>query len=724
MGWISALLSLSILGQPQASIPSPKPWDTRSDTWAATDRLGRTLPEFAEVGPRRRDKFVGMFYFLWSGSFNSGGPYDVSKILASDPLAMSKPTMPPWGGVFAPHHWGEPLFGYYVDDDDFVLRKHAQMLSDAGVDVIIFDTSNDVTYKPVYMRLLEVFRQVRAAGGRTPQIAFLCPFGTPGRVVRELYRDLYAPGLYPELWFQWRGKPLILADPVRLGVADANSIHLEPVDMAAADVLTEEFTASAPFVGAAPEVATYAHTDSAATVSLLDEAGRQLASKRFENVADNGYLKLRFRKPLPAGKYQLRISQSKGRFAWWGLKTAQPGVGPASVNGKPSQAHLSINLTSPEPNGIQPEDFFTFRAPQPSYFAGPTKPDMWSWLEVHPQHTFTDSRGAPEQVSVGVAQNAVDGRLGSMSEKGSHGRGWHDGHNDSAGVAEGLNFKEQFERALKLDPEFIFVTGWNEWIAGRFEEFSGVREPVMFVDEFNQEFSRDIEPMRGGHADNYYYQLVSFIRRYKGVSKPPKVGGEKSINLDGPFSQWDSVAPEFRDDSGDAARRDYRGWDPAVRYVNTTGRNDFVSMKVSRDRQNLYFYARTASDISRATDSHWMMMFLKIAGSSLPNWEGYSFVLNRVSPDATDAVLEQSQGGWKWAEKAKVKYRVLGREIMVQIPLSAFGDVLNRNSWRLEFKWFDNMQHEGDASDFDQYGDAAPNGRFNYIYSVGSGSGS
>ena len=78
---------------------------------------------------------------------------------------------------------------------------------------------------------------------------------------------------------------------------------------------------------------------------------------------------------------------------------------------------------------------------------------------MHPQHTFTDSRGAPEQVSVGVAQNAVDGRLGSMSEKGSHGRGWHDGHNDSAGVAEGLNFKEQFERALKLDPEFIFVTG-------------------------------------------------------------------------------------------------------------------------------------------------------------------------------------------------------------------------------------------------------------------------
>jgi hypothetical protein len=34
------------------------------------------------------------------------------------------------------HHWGESAFGYYRSDDPWVLRKHAQMLSDAGVDVI------------------------------------------------------------------------------------------------------------------------------------------------------------------------------------------------------------------------------------------------------------------------------------------------------------------------------------------------------------------------------------------------------------------------------------------------------------------------------------------------------------------------------------------------------------------------------------------------------------
>jgi hypothetical protein len=34
----------------------------------------------------------------------------------------------------------------------------------------------------------------------------------------------------------------------------------------------------------------------------------------------------------------------------------------------------------------------------------------------------------------------------------------------------------------------------------------------------------------------------------------------------------------------------------------------------------------------------------------------------------------------------------------------------------LEFKWADNMQHPGQIEDFALNGDAAPNGRFNYVY--------
>jgi hypothetical protein len=60
---------------------------------------------------------------------------------------MSKPDSPLWGPLHIPHHWGESLFGYYLTDDEGVLRKHAQMLADAGVDVVVFDVTNQITYR-------------------------------------------------------------------------------------------------------------------------------------------------------------------------------------------------------------------------------------------------------------------------------------------------------------------------------------------------------------------------------------------------------------------------------------------------------------------------------------------------------------------------------------------------------------------------------------------------
>ena len=67
-----------------------------------------------------------------------------------------------------------------------------------------------------------------------------------------------------------------------------------------------------------------------------------------------------------------------------------------------------------------------------------------------------------------------------------------------------LTAREQWERAIQLDPPFVMVTGWNEWTAGR---YSRPGEPVAFVDQFDQEYSRDIEPVAGLHNDNYYCQL-------------------------------------------------------------------------------------------------------------------------------------------------------------------------------------------------------------------------
>jgi hypothetical protein len=137
--------------------------DTMPDTWVATDELGRVLPGFKECGRPRPDRTVGIFYFLWLGA------HDITKILAKDPAAMTNQNSPPWGPMHAAHHWGESVFGYYNTNDPYVLGKHAQMLSDAGVDVVIFDVTNQITYRKNYMALLRASADVRAKGGKTPQ---------------------------------------------------------------------------------------------------------------------------------------------------------------------------------------------------------------------------------------------------------------------------------------------------------------------------------------------------------------------------------------------------------------------------------------------------------------------------------------------------------------------------------------------------------------------------
>ncbi len=43
--------------------------DLFSDTWVATDALGRQLPGYEECGPVRENRTVGIFYFLWLGQY-------------------------------------------------------------------------------------------------------------------------------------------------------------------------------------------------------------------------------------------------------------------------------------------------------------------------------------------------------------------------------------------------------------------------------------------------------------------------------------------------------------------------------------------------------------------------------------------------------------------------------------------------------------------------------
>jgi hypothetical protein len=257
------------------------------------------------------------------------------------------------------------------------------------------------------------------------------------------------------------------------------------------------------------------------------------------------------------------------------------------------------------------------------------------------------------------------------------------------------------------------VTGWNEWIAGRFVRPGS---PITFVDQFNEEFSRDIEPMKGGHGDNYYYQLVANVRRFKGAPPLPKASPSKIIDLDGSFEQWASVEPTFSDDAGDTAPRDADGVG-GLHYSDHSGRNDLVTMKVARDAQNVYFYCRTSKPITPPTDPNWMWLLIDSDSNRQTGWEGYDYIVNRtIDPDGS-TWLEQNEGGWTWKKTAKLRLVLRGNEMQIAIPRAALGLATGDTKISFNFKWADNVQHPGDIMDFYTSGDVAPEGRFMFRYS-------
>ncbi len=555
--------------------------------WPATDALARSVPVGGEGAAPRAGRFVGIFYFLWQEHVGAGqgggkGPYDVAKILAADPDALKKPSSPLWGPIGMYHYWGEPLFGYYRATDPWVIRRHAHLLADAGIDALIFDATNALTYRNVYEKLCAVFSEVRREGGVTPRIAFMV-HTNGGQTAQTLYKDLYAPGLFRDLWFVWSGKPLLLCDPAE----------------------------------ASPEVREF---------------------------------------------FTLR------------------------------RAHWPFEMVN--------------------------TPYAWHWEAAYPQpYGYTDDPAKPEQVNVSVAQNlrAADGKVTNMSEGNARGRSFHDRVQDRTpgAVLRGHNFQEQWKRAFELDPPFVMVTGWNEWIAGRWGDPKG---PPVFVDQYDQEFSRDIEPMRGGHGDNYYYQLVAGVREYKGAPPLPNASAAATIAIDGPFDAWRDVAPEFADHVGETIPRDAEG-QAGLRYADASGRNDIVAAKVARDARSIYFYARTKEPLAPRGNDAWMWLLIDADRNGATGSEGYEWIANRLA-DADGCVwLEKNEGAWQWKKTARLAFRARGNELHLAIPRAALG-IPEGAPVAIDFKWVDGAVRPGEVMDFYTRGDTAPDGRFRFRYAA------
>lgn len=139
-------------------------------------------------------------------------------------------------------------------------------------------------------------------------------------------------------------------------------------------------------------------------------------------------------------------------------------------------------------------------------------------------------------------------------------------------------------------------------------------------------------------------------------------------------------------------------------------------MKVAKDKYNIYFYVKTVKDITPPTDGSWMILF--ISTGETPSWYSYNYVVNRVSPVDSEAVIEKVTDIWNFEKIERAKLKVEGNQMMLAIPRNLIGFPVDKYSGliNLQFKWADNYQ-PGDIRSFYTMDDAAPLGRLNFIFS-------
>ncbi len=310
----------------------------------------------------------------------------------------------------------------------------------------------------------------------------------------------------------------------------------------------------------------------------------------------------------------------------------------------------------------------------------------------------------------------------------NHGRGYTSKSNkngDVQAILRGSNIQEQWDYAISKDPEIIFVTGWNEWATNKRAPESKDQKVAWFVDSFNTEYSRDIEMTKSptyiidektgkyieeGYGDNYYMQLVYNIRKYKGIKENTAPPVSKTIDINKGFTEWEDVDSIYLNTSVDNTERDCKD------YKVPKADNFLREIRVTHDKQNVYFYIRTEEEISKHTEgkTNWMNLFIGVDGSNKQAWNNYNFVINRNPVSLNKTSLETFNKETEYVKVMDIDYVVAGKEMQISIPLSALG--ITKESFKLNFKCADSVEKESDIMDYYVSGDSMPVGRLSYIY--------
>ncbi len=321
----------------------------------------------------------GIFYSTWHCiAANERTVHDISEVLAGRQA---------WGGYGVFHYWDEPAAGYYcLSEDDALLRRHAELLRDAGIDFVFLDATNHayvdarshdtrgMILEPLD-RLLAVWSTVPGA----PQVVPWVPVVEAGEnpAVYTVDAILSRLAAYPGMHFEYLGRPLVLVTE--------NSLY--PVNAAREAALSHSYTV---------------------------------------------------------------------RRMW----------------------------------GVFSED-------------GPT----WSFLQ-RCQSSPTDSDPCEQRLSV------RGGEVEQIPIAAAYQQNYMSNPATATPKHRGLTFRKQFQRAFDWpETPIITITGWNEWIAQR-QRCGDPTCPCStfpdgcFIDQWDVEYSRDIEPADNEMGD-YYYRLMA-----------------------------------------------------------------------------------------------------------------------------------------------------------------------------------------------------------------------
>ncbi|MCX6360073.1 MAG: hypothetical protein NT029_09710 [Armatimonadetes bacterium] len=656
--WLVAALAAGLCMARTASAQEPRTRDLFSDTWVASDALGRTMPDLKAVGPVKNDqrRVVGIFYIAWHSdghNKNFKSPYsaDVARILAKDPKARLEANHPLWAE--GSYHWGEPETGYFLSKDEWVIRKDMSMLADAGVDVLVMDVTNAVRYWDEWDVIFPVMQKMKAEGNKVPKFCFWAFNGPVITVVQDLYEKIYKAEKYKDLWYYWDGKPLMLHNG--MPSTDANG---------------------GGFTNPNPNYVAAAKTDPS-----------------HPHYADPDYCEPLYKDYTKEVKDYFTL-----RTMWWGY---YEWAGKRFV-GTEDNWSFGYDLAHEPVKKMNPMDLVsTHQGKREEAAVTPAQHPS-----SHVGKSWTREKGEPKLNDQDLPEPTFVPWLGKTVAN-------PEGY--------GIYFQQRWDEALAANPQFLYINDWNEWTAGKYPPAAGTKFPFLgrqsdyfFVDQYNPEFNRCIQPMKGGYTDNYYMQMAQNTRRYKGVRPIPENRGQAQVKIDGAFGDWSGVSVEYRDTIGDNAHRDYMGYG-GLRYSNTSGRNDIVSAKVAMGKRDIAFYAEAAAPLTPFTGRNWMLLLIDADKNPATGWQGYDFVANRSVLSSTTTTLMRWTKAGVWETVAILPCRASGKALELSIPRKLLG-IGGGAAASFDFKWADNPQDLKDAISLCTDGDTAPNRRFNYRF--------